>query len=283
MAEMVSIGDISIRGNVRRIPGVDDPLRDCVDDFPDCEREKIVELADSIKRYGLLQPVLLRRMHDGGKFLLISGFRRFKAVQYLGHDSIDAVFYGSDTVDDSILQMVENIQRDNLNPVDIAICLDKIKRERGITRQSMLAMVVNKSPAWVSQHLALLRMSKRVVDAVASGETTLSAALHFSKLDKSEQTGAFDDAMSAAKNVGKRQVSKRGAKRQVGNVENRKSSAQVVIRPVAEREAEQRVSVIDDFCQLQYGDGDVPGDAKELLGLFWDYLMRKNRLYIFSK
>jgi ParB family transcriptional regulator, chromosome partitioning protein len=124
------------------------------------EEEALQELADSLKQHGIIQPVAVRKMgYD--KFQLISGERRFRAAQLAGLEMIPA--YVRVANDQAMLEMalVENIQRENLDAIEIAISYKRLIDECHLT-QEQLADKVSKQRATVTNYLRLLKLPAEV-------------------------------------------------------------------------------------------------------------------------
>lgn len=283
MSSMVGLSKIQVPSNIRTIPGVEDLVNTPLSEFPLDERASILALADSIQQDGLLNPLTVKDLGKDKGYRLIAGFRRFKALQHLGARRVDVKSVKGQTKDEAILQLIENIHRKDLNPMDVAKGLQKIQELEGFTKQSDLAQRVKMSTAWVSQHLSLLKADENVQKAVASGEMGINAARSLTTLPKHEQAGALDDAKREAASAGKKKVSAKGARRQAKKSKDKKKQQQTTIRTIAEREAEQKEAACKGFIDVHFGDKKIPDGSKELVEAFWDYLMEKEHLYIFQK
>ncbi len=124
------------------------------------DTEKLQELSDSIRTLGLIQPITVRRKADG-RYQIISGERRFKACRLAGMDMIPA--YIRDTNDQGMLEMaiVENIQRENLDPIEMAMSYQRLIEECNLTQEQM-AIRVGKKRASVTNHLRLLKLPAKI-------------------------------------------------------------------------------------------------------------------------
>ena len=124
------------------------------------DQEALEELADSIRTLGLIQPITVRRKSDG-RYQIISGERRFRACQLSGMDMIPA--YIRDTNDQGMLEMaiVENIQRENLDPIEVALSYQRLIEECNLTQEQM-AVRVGKKRASVTNYLRLLRLPAKI-------------------------------------------------------------------------------------------------------------------------
>ena len=124
------------------------------------DQEALEELAESIKTLGLIQPITVRRKEDG-RYQIISGERRFRACRLSGMDMVPA--YIRDTNDQGMLEMaiVENIQRENLDPIEIAMSYQRLIDECRLTQEQM-AIRVGKKRASVTNYLRLLKLPAKI-------------------------------------------------------------------------------------------------------------------------
>lgn len=124
------------------------------------DQESLEELAESIRTLGLIQPITVRRKADG-RYQIISGERRFRACGMTGMDMIPA--YIRDTNDQGMLEMaiVENIQRENLDPIEVAMSYQRLIEECHLTQEQM-AIRVGKKRASVTNFLRLLRLPAKI-------------------------------------------------------------------------------------------------------------------------
>lgn len=131
--------------------------------------EEIKELADSIKEKGLLQPILVRETKDG--FELISGERRLRAVKYAGLTEISAIV--KTCTDNELLEisLIENLQREDLNPIEKAIGYRRLMDEFGITQEEV-AKKVAKSRSEVANTIRLLNLPDYIKQSVIEERIT---------------------------------------------------------------------------------------------------------------
>ncbi|OQX92473.1 MAG: hypothetical protein B6D58_02625 [candidate division Zixibacteria bacterium 4484_95] len=136
--------------------------------------EKIKELAETIHRKGLIQPIILKR--SGEDFELVVGERRFRAVKYLKLERIPAVVYDDISKQETMeLALVENIQRENLNPIEEAEAYRVLLQEYGLS-QSDLAGRTGKDRSSIANYLRLLTLPDKVRHMVYEGKLTAGAA-----------------------------------------------------------------------------------------------------------
>ena len=146
--------------------------------------DSLNELAESIKEYGVVQPVILKKSIKG--YELIAGERRCKAAKIAGLETVPAIV--KDFSDDEMMEiaLLENIQREDLNPIDEANSIEQIIRIRGIT-QDEFEKKFGKSRSYITNLLGLLRLPTSVKKLVENGTLSMSHARVLSKLDDEEK------------------------------------------------------------------------------------------------
>ncbi len=136
--------------------------------------DALEELADSIATLGLIQPITVRRESDG-KYIIISGERRWRASKLAGRKSIPAYIREADDKELHEMALVENIQRQDLNAMEIAISLQRLIDECGVT-QEMVAQRVGKKRSTVANYLRLVQMCPEVQAALKENHITMGHA-----------------------------------------------------------------------------------------------------------
>jgi ParB family chromosome partitioning protein len=132
------------------------------------EEAKLEELAQSIREQGILQPILARRLPDGG-LEIIAGERRWRAAQRAGLQEVPVLVREATDDDAFELALVENLQREDLNPIESAEALQRLLGSRGLTQED-LARRVGKDRSTVANTLRLLKLPSAVQARVATGE-----------------------------------------------------------------------------------------------------------------
>lgn len=140
----------------------------------DFDETALEELVQSIKTHGIIQPLTLRRLHEG-KYQLIAGERRWKAAQRAGLKAVPAYIRVAD--DQGMLEMaiVENIQRADLNAMEVAFSLQRLMEECKLTHEE-LSNRVGKQRSTVTNFLRLLKLPPRIQQAVRSDEISMGHA-----------------------------------------------------------------------------------------------------------
>lgn len=146
------------------VPNPDQPRRQ----FDD---EALSELAASVEKHGILQPLLVRPMPDGS-YQIVAGERRWRAARMAGLTEVPVVIRELSDRETSELALIENLQREDLNPMEEALGYQHLIEQYGMT-QEKVANAVNKSRPAVANAIRLLSLPKAAADMVASG--TLSA------------------------------------------------------------------------------------------------------------
>lgn len=149
------------------------------------KEDTIKELAESIEKNGLLQPIVVRPM-DGGKYQIIAGERRYRAFKKLGRKVIPAIVRDYEDEEVDKLQLVENVQREDLNPYDEAIAYLKLKEKYGL-KQDDIAKAVGKSRPYISNMTRLLSLEDEILEMLKKGEITVSHAKLILSLDTKEE------------------------------------------------------------------------------------------------
>jgi ParB family transcriptional regulator, chromosome partitioning protein len=138
------------------------------------DEKSIAELADSIKAQGILQPIVLRYI-PGGRLQLVAGQRRLLASQRAGKATVPAIVRQLSDEQAIELTIVENLQREDLNPMDQALAFEKLSEHCGLT-QEQIAAKTGKERATISNYVRLLKLPSQVRDAIRSKALSMGHA-----------------------------------------------------------------------------------------------------------
>ena len=207
MAEMTEIKISEI------VPNPTQPRRDF-------DEEALAELADSIRTLGLIQPITVKR--DGEKYLIISGERRWRASQLAGIETLPAYIRDVDDENLHAMALVENIQREDLNAIEIALGLKRLIEECGLT-QDALADKVGKKRSTVANYLRLLNLPNEVQLALKEGLISAGHAKAIASLSERKQQ------LAALKKCIKNNLSVRQIEDYVRTVLNAEAKAKVAL------------------------------------------------------
>jgi ParB family chromosome partitioning protein len=152
----------------------------------------LYELAESIKVQGIMQPILVRRLSSGandGKYEIIAGERRFRAAKIAGLDSVPVLVRDAPDESAAAMALIENIQREDLNPLEEAQGLQRLVKEFGLTHE-LAAQAVGRSRSAASNLLRLLNLADPVQTMLMAGDIDMGHARALLSLDRATQITA---------------------------------------------------------------------------------------------
>ncbi|EIT3185678.1 ParB/RepB/Spo0J family partition protein [Campylobacter jejuni] len=156
------------------------------------------ELANSIKEFGLIQPIIVFKKNN--KFILVAGERRLRAVKALGKKEILAFIADIDENKLRELALIENIQRENLNPIELANSYKDLMQVHKITQEN-LAELIHKSRTQITNTLRLLNLDIRTQELIASGKISQGHAKVLVGLDQKDEKMLVDSIIGQKLNV----------------------------------------------------------------------------------
>ncbi len=148
------------------------------------EPEALSELSSSIVKHGLLQPIVVVSKEDG--YMLIAGERRLRATKLAGLTSIKAVVTDFESENLRELALIENIQRENLNAIELAISYQELIEQYGITQEE-LSDIIHKSRTQITNTIRLLKLSSYTQEMLTSGKISQGHAKVLIGLDEKQQ------------------------------------------------------------------------------------------------
>ncbi len=154
----------------------------------DMNPEKLQELADSIKAQGIIQPIVIRKIGEN-KYEIVAGERRWRAAQLAGLQQVPVVIKDIDDRATMAIALIENIQRQDLNPLEEAEALKRLLDEYGMTHQQ-LADAVGKSRVTVTNLLRLMDLQPEVKKLLINGQLEMGHARALLSLDAEKQIAA---------------------------------------------------------------------------------------------
>ncbi|EJG4449155.1 ParB/RepB/Spo0J family partition protein [Campylobacter jejuni] len=162
------------------------------------DQEALDELANSIKEFGLIQPIIVFKKNN--QFILIAGERRLRAVKALGKKEILAFIADIDENKLRELALIENIQRENLNPIELANSYKDLMQVHKITQEN-LAELIHKSRTQITNTLRLLNLDIRTQELIASGKISQGHAKVLVGLDQKDEKMLVDSIIGQKLNV----------------------------------------------------------------------------------
>jgi ParB family chromosome partitioning protein len=235
----------------------------------------LYELAESIKAQGIMQPILVRQLTEGdnaGKYEIIAGERRFRASRLAGLESVPVLVRDVPNEAAAAMALIENIQREDLNPLEEAQGLQRLVKEFGLTHEAA-AQAVGRSRSAASNLLRLLNLADPVQSMLMAGDLDMGHARALLSLDKAAQITAANqiaakklsvrEAESLAKKLGEEfnlvtQKPKKEKSRDVRRVEEELSDLLMAQVEVRVKKRVKRLGKLEEMGELsiQFGSLD---------------------------
>ena len=137
--------------------------------------ESINELADSIRENGLLQPIIVRPIRDGMSYQIVAGERRWRASKIAGLKDVPVIVRDVDDATMNRIAVIENVQREDLDPVEEAMGYKRLNEDFGMTHDEM-SKSVGKSRSYITNMLRLLSLPDEVTEKLSSGDISVGHA-----------------------------------------------------------------------------------------------------------
>lgn len=186
--------------------------------------DSLEELATSIKADGVIQPIVVRKVGD--KYEIIAGERRFRASKLAGLEKVPIVVKNVSDRKARELALVENIQREDLNPIEEAISLKTLMEDYKLTQQE-LSDIVGKSRSYIANNLRLLNLSDYIKDYLIRGELSPSQGRTLLSLETEEERKKYLDKL-LVKEVNIRDVEKKAK-------QSKNKNEDIFIKDICER------------------------------------------------
>lgn len=186
--------------------------------------DSLEELANSIKADGVIQPIVVRKVGD--KYEIIAGERRFRASKLAGLEKVPIVIKNVSDRKARELALVENIQREDLNPIEEAISLKTLMEEYKLTQQE-LSDIVGKSRSYIANNLRLLNLSDYIKEYLIRGELSPSQGRTLLSLETEEERKKYLDKL-LVKEVNIRDVEKKAK-------QSKNKTEDIFIKDICER------------------------------------------------
>ena len=217
--------------------------------------ESLHELSESIKRQGILQPILVREKPQGG-FELIAGERRWRASKLAGLDSIPAIVKSAFDEEVSVLALVENIQRDNLNAFEEAAALGRLRDEFKLTQEE-IASAVGRSRTAVANLLRLLVLGETAKNLLLEGHIEMGHARALLGVEN------LNDQEALATEIKNKSLSVRQAELLVRKFKDKKTKS--VKRPEKDADVAKLERSLSDYLGAQTTIKEKAKGAGELI------------------
>ncbi len=199
------------------------------------DKDALAELAESIRENGLLQPILVRETASG-RYQIIAGERRFRASKLAELDEIPTIILDKDDKKAAEISLIENIQREDLNPVEEALGFRALKNDFGMTQEE-LSERIGKSRSAIANSLRLLDLPREVLELIITSGLSAGHARTLLGLKNEEEM------LPLAERVLAEDLSVRRLEDEVKRINNKK--------PVSEDEDDEELPIVDYIRELE--------------------------------
>jgi len=189
------------------------------------DKESLNELAESIRIHGLIQPIIVNQMDDG--YMIIAGERRFRASKICGLKEIDCIVKRYSSRQVAEIAIIENLQREDLNPVEVAKGIRQLMEEYGLT-QEKVAERLGKSRSSVANSIRILSLYPEVLDLVEKGKVSFGHAKILASIED------YATQLLLAKKIAKDKLTVRDLEKEVEAILGNKKKKKVASLPSEE-------------------------------------------------
>lgn len=158
------------------------------------DSKSLQNLADSIRQYGILQPVVLNKINE--TYRIIAGERRYRAAIMAGLKKVPAVIKEFEQKDVELIALIENLQREDLNPIEEAKAFEKLAKNYNYTHED-IAKNLSKSRSFVTNSMRLLQLDEHTKDELFSGNITPTFARSLLSVDSQKRPALIEDYKNA--------------------------------------------------------------------------------------
>lgn len=229
------------------------------------KEESIIELANSIKRYGLLQPVIL--IKDKDEYILVAGERRLRAVKKLNNEKIKAIIVDYSLNDLREYALIENIQREDLNPIEIATSLKNLIEEHNYTHEE-LANIISKSRSYVTNLLRILNLPDFVQNKIKENKLSIGHAKVLIGLDEELLKKVIEEIEKKNLNVRETEKLIQKLKNPIKNVENIIIDEKIILIAKKFKELGLKVEINKNSLKIKFKSKQDLEKLEEILNLW---------------
>ncbi len=219
------------------------------------DENSIKELASSIQKHGLIQPIVV--VEDKGKYILVAGERRLRAVKSLKKATIKALISDISLKDLREYALIENIQREDLNPMEIAFSLKALIDEYGFTHEE-LAKNIGKSRTYISNMLRLLNLPKEVQQKIMDNKISYGHAKVLVGLEENK-------IKNVVSKIEKNNLSVRETENLIKKEKNKKINQDILNLASKLKQFNINVEVSDNYLKLKFKNETDFKNLKKLI------------------
>ena len=203
------------------------------------DQEKLETLAESIKEHGVVQPIIVRK--EGSRYIIVAGERRWRASKLAGLKTIPVIIKDLSTREVMEIALIENLQREDLNPIEEAEAYQKLMEEYEMTQEEV-AKIVGKSRAAIANSVRLLTLTNEIKEMLLDGRITSGHARTLITIPDMERQNELAKEI-VEKNLSVREIEKLAA------LENKKSTPRK--KPISKNNIE--VTNLEEKLRTAYG------------------------------
>lgn len=189
------------------------------------DKESLNELAESIRLHGLIQPIIVNKMDDG--YMIIAGERRYRACKICGLSEIDCIVKKYSSRQVAEIAIIENLQREDLNPVEVAKGIKQLMEEYGLT-QEKVAERLGKSRSSIANSIRILSLYPEVLELVEKGKVSFGHAKILASIED------YATQLLLAKKIAKDKLTVRDLEKEVDALLGNKKKKKVPALPSEE-------------------------------------------------
>ncbi|WP_373090310.1 ParB/RepB/Spo0J family partition protein [Zhongshania sp.] len=189
---------LALDGSLRNVP-IEFMQRGRYQPRRDMQPEALEELANSIRSQGIMQPIVVRPI-DGGRYEIIAGERRWRACQLAGLDTVPALIREVPDESAAAMALIENLQREDLNPMEEALAMVRLQQEFELTHAE-IAQLVGKSRTTITNLLRLTGLREEVQTLLENGDIEMGHGRALLGLAQEEQSAAASTVVSRGLSV----------------------------------------------------------------------------------
>ncbi|MCL2349988.1 MAG: ParB/RepB/Spo0J family partition protein [Defluviitaleaceae bacterium] len=187
-AETAADGQDVIEANIKSVkPNADQPRKYF-------KQPEIDELAASIKEFGIIQPLIVKKDSGSNDYIIIAGERRWRAANAAGLEVVPVIVRDYSEMEILGIALIENIQREDLNPIEEAMCYKRLNEEFGMT-QEQIATKIGKSRSHITNSIRVLRLDERVLAFIAEEKLSMGHAKALLSVENDDRQTAFAQKM----------------------------------------------------------------------------------------
>ena len=147
---------------------------------------EIAELSESIKEFGIIQPLIVQKQDDGQSYIIVAGERRWRAAQEAGLAKVPVIVRDYSDFEVLGIALIENIQREDLNPIEEANCYKRLNEEFDMTQEE-IAKKIGKSRSHISNCIRVLKLDERVLELISSEKLSMGHAKALLTIENKEE------------------------------------------------------------------------------------------------